>query len=404
MTVDEQIFDYDNILLPHFKSNEYPNDNQKRKICLDTRIPLHVINDWYANQWEKNWINKNPQRKRRMKILNVEPQLLKSFNENPYLNAKNMLNLIIETELEFDEINNWFKALREKINKHYKNCPYPEDETLKHWNSILSVDIGILKNWSNITRYGRIVISEKQRNEMLIGLGKADISEADPLIKSESNKSVVKENKSKLPKYEIKHIYYVGERFMLAKRQHTANRCMQGFNSLAKLLSEANLNEETEVVQGKFTEQESIIMKDTFFNDPYPGSDLILSLSNKFNCDFYPVYTWFARMRTKYGVERKSYYIFESDEPATTIKNSSNETSARQNSFDKLEVSPFTNQGTSMKKQHFQENIPNPLLSQFLSELQGSTRNEKFDEDSSEDDMDVEDYDSIINNYYEKCL
>ena len=123
-------------------------------------MPLRSIDYWFAEQWKKKWENKNAKRKKYVRILNAESQLLESFNQNLYLNDENVTNLIIETGLDFDEISNWYQTLRRKVNFYYKKCPDPNHKTSLHWNGMLGVKIEILKNWMEISKYRKVVISE----------------------------------------------------------------------------------------------------------------------------------------------------------------------------------------------------------------------------------------------------
>ena len=63
-----------------------------------------------------------------VQIVKAEPQLLKSFNNN--FTENNILKLMIETGLDFDDVYSWYQKMLLRIHRFYNDCPNPTDETL----------------------------------------------------------------------------------------------------------------------------------------------------------------------------------------------------------------------------------------------------------------------------------
>ena len=81
--------------------------------------------------------------------MKAEPLLMKSYNNN--FTEKNILELMIETGLDFDEVHCWYQKIRQRINRFYDECPYPKDETLKVKSGVIGVKVEILKSWFEFT-------------------------------------------------------------------------------------------------------------------------------------------------------------------------------------------------------------------------------------------------------------
>ena len=318
---------HDSVLTPYLKQTLNPDATLKQEISLKTHLPYLIIDDWFYNQRKEISDEKSSETKNKNRVLKVEPLLLKSLNESGFFTEKNVLELMIETGLEFSEIHDWYRGLKLEISKFYEKFPNPSNTILKAKSSELGVAIGVLKDWLRPKPIVNALVFENKIREAL----KVEIEKGDLLCKNENHKYMFEENKSLKDFYLINQVPSRQEKLRLAEALNCSyskiDEWFLKIKILKRLLHEINENLSSEAVvkqepkpnndtkrklkRGKLTAKEEEFLENYFFENESPTKEKIFRIANKLNRECKLVNQWFVKTRKKYDIpeRQKSAYL-----------------------------------------------------------------------------------------------
>ena len=307
-------------LIPYYDKNKYPCDSEKQFISNETGIPVQIVKDWYSKQW-KNWTKG---KEKFMRIQRSEKELLKSFNESISFTDKTFSELVTKTELNYDEIVESHIILNRKMIYFTNKNPDPSNELLQSKSRLWGVKIEVLKDWVETRKKNKSRIPESKRKEKVMTPVKK--------IKNKTKSSKVTKNitgeeilngfniYNQVPSVDLKEaiarmldICYnaVSELFLTMNKakglpQAIKNKAANHYKTAKEeLLNGFDIKEKDlecfPAVKGSkhFTVDESDILKEFFYNDPYPQKKMIIWMCVKLKCRYKRVYNWFSKKRSE---------------------------------------------------------------------------------------------------------
>ena len=367
-TIDKKILDpwyQDEVLAPYFNQNEFLDDSKKEEIFSNTQIPVQLIEGWYENQRRKKWEKENPEREKYVRIRNAEPELLKCFNENEtYFSDESILNLMIKTELTFDDIKAWYKSIVKKINILCKKA----NPNFVAGSIRLGVKVDIFKNWLEIKRRVGSVIPKSARKEVLKLVAKMKTNESDPFRLNVSRTNMKKQQQL------LKGLYHQDLKPSVEEKQLISDIVNCNYDKVEKWFSSKVENKTTdwyeiakreleagfpmekedvdvfvEAKRRKFTKQEVEFLEHFFLHDRLPNEKMIIWMCAKLKCAYSKVKNWFtsARHKRKTVKNQENKSTLKSCETRLHFEGGGNENLSSQNMFERPITKCSVNHGTS---------------------------------------------------------